>query len=131
VTDTTALLPSSQPADGEEGERRAAGPWYHGTKYVLAPGQELSATGARQADPSYPGHIRHVWVTTKPLAAAMHATKHGREYWDLGHVYQVEPVVPADVELDPLDNGNRASWRSPTGFRVVRDMGTPAQLWDG
>lgn len=103
--------------------------FFHGTKHSLQPGQELTADAARQADPSYPSHIQHVWVTTKPLAAATHATKHGRQYWDQGHVYQVEPLHPEDVEVDPLDNGNRNSWRSSSGFRVVRHAGTPAQLW--
>jgi len=122
--------PKPEMESAAERPRPPGGPWYHGTKHELAPGQELTATGARQADSGYPGHIRHVWVTTKPLAAAMHATKHGTEYWDSGHVYQVEPLAPADVEIDPLDNGNGASWRSPTGFRVIRDIGTPTQLWE-
>lgn len=103
--------------------------FYHGTKHTFEPGQELTAAGAKQSDSSYPGHIRHVWATTKPLLAATHATKHGREYWDSGHVYKVEPMHPDDVEQDPLDNGNKTSFRSPTGFRVVEHMGTPTQLW--
>lgn len=103
--------------------------YYHGTRYALEVGQELTASGARRANPAYPRHIRHAWVTTGVLNAVAHATKHGREFWDAGHVYLVEPLSPADVELDPLDNGSRSSWRSTAGFRVVRDMGTPAQLW--
>jgi hypothetical protein len=112
------------------GHREHVGQLYHGTKARVEPGRELTAAGARQANPDYPGHIRHVWVTTKPLSAAMHAAKHGKEYWDTGHVYQVEPLYPEDVELDPLDNGNKASFRSPTGFRVMRDIGSPAWLWE-
>jgi hypothetical protein len=109
------------------GQSLPAGEFYHGTKDRFEPGEHLTATGARQANPYYP---RHVWATAKPLSAATHATKHGREYWDTGRVYQVEPLLPEDVELDPLDNGNKASFRSPSGFRVVRDMGSPAQLWE-
>ncbi len=109
-------------------ENLSAGQFCHGTKYTFEPGQEITARGAKQADSSYPGHIQHVWVSTKPLAASTHAIKHGREYWDLGHVYQVEPLHSADVELDPLDNGNKASYRSRSGFRVIRNMGSPANL---
>lgn len=104
--------------------------FFHGTKHTLELGQELTSSGAKQADPEYPRHIQHVWATTKPLVAATHATKHGKEYWDKGHVYQIEPLHPEDVEQDPLDNGSKTSFRSPTGFRVTRDMGSPGQLWD-
>jgi hypothetical protein len=100
--------------------------FYHGSAHHFEIGQELTAEGARQANPAYPPHIRHVWAATKPLVAASHGTK--LSTWDSGHVYQVEPLHPEDVELDPLGNG--ASVRSPSGFRVVRNIGSPAQLWD-
>ena len=104
--------------------------FYHGTKYTFEAGQELTATGAKQADSSYPEHIQHVWATTKPLAAATHAIKHGKEYWDSGRVYQFTSLRSDDVELDPLDNGNKSSYRSPSGFRVVKNMGSSSKLWN-
>lgn len=104
--------------------------FFHGTRYEMGVGDELTAENARRADPGYPPHIRHVWATTKPLIAATHATKSGPQYWDSGHVYQVEPIHPDDVEIDPLDNGSKTSFRSPTGFRVTQDLGSPAKLWD-
>jgi hypothetical protein len=101
--------------------------YYHGTACSLEPGTLLTADGARRADPSYPAHIRHVWATTLPLVAASHATKNGGPAsWDTGHVYEVEPIA-SDVEPDPMCGS--ASWRSPSGFRVVRRVGSPAELW--
>jgi hypothetical protein len=102
--------------------------YYHGTVCEFRVGDELTADGARASDAGYPAHIRYVWAASKPLVAAMHVIKHGRGYWDAGHVYVVEAVDAGDVEPDPLDQGG-SSYRSAAGFRVVRRAGSPADLW--
>jgi 8-oxo-dGTP diphosphatase len=103
------------------------GPYFHGTKDELQVGDEVSADAARARHPEYPAHIQHAWASTKPLVASTHATKHGREYWDTGHVYEVAPLGD-DVEHDPISDRS-GDVRSRAGFRVVRHVGTPTELW--
>ena len=96
------------------------GTYYHGSSHVFDPGQELTPHGAPE---SY--RTGHVWAAGKPLLAARHA--YSRQVPGApGRVYEVHAMAD-DVEADPIMRGT-SSVRSPTGFRVVRDLGNAEDL---
>jgi len=93
--------------------------FYHGTPATLRPGDVV--------------HPSFGWahVTTGPLVAATYALHHhGNDSG--GHIYEVAPLD--DVEQDARMGGVGAtsSYRSRSGFQVVREYGrTPEQVYYG
>jgi hypothetical protein len=92
-----------------------AGTYFHGSSHVFDPGEALTPREG----------YGHVWASGKPMLAARHA-------WSRqipgapGRVYEVRAMAD-DVEPDPI-MPETSSVRSPTGFRVTRDLGNAEDL---
>lgn len=117
------------------GERRAVtvedhdhvrGPFLHGTRAVLAPGEELRTGFTSHFQPGRVLH--HVYFTTLEPTAAWGAQLACALVGEPGpgHVYEVEPTGPFEDDPNVTDKkfpGNpTASYRSTHPLRVVREV---------
>lgn len=102
------------------------GPFLHGTRAVLAPGEELR-TGYTSAYQQ--GRVlRHVYfttlVTTAAWGAQLSCALSGED--GPGHVYEVEPLAPFEDDPNVTDKkfpGNPTqSFRTEGALRVVREV---------
>ena len=109
-----------------ESHAHVEGPYFHGTKAVLAPGDELvTGYGSNFEEGRV---LRHLYFTTLVPTAAwgaqLAAALAGRE--DPGHVYVVEPAGPFEDDPNVTDKkfpGNPTrSFRTSEPLRVVREV---------
>lgn len=102
------------------------GPFLHGTRAVLAPGEELVPGFTSNFDTGRA--LRHVYLTTLESTAAWGAqlacALAGEE--GPGHVYVVEPLGPFEDDPNVTDKrfpGNPTrSYRTVDPLRVVREL---------
>ena len=113
-----------------ESHAHVRGPFFHGTKAVLAPGDELVTGYGSNFEESRV--LKHLYFTTLVPTAAwgaqLAAALAGSE--ERGHIYVVEPVGPFEDDPNVTDKrfpGNPTrSYRTPHPLRVVREL----EDWD-
>lgn len=126
TTDPTAFVPVTY-----ETCERIAGPFYHGTKSVLAPGTELvPGYGSNYQDGRVSNNIYFTaLVETAAWGAELASALAGTG--DRGHIYVVEPTGP--FEDDPNVTNKRfpgnvtQSYRTRHPLRVVEELAD----WEG
>ena len=99
-----------------------AGPFYHGTKAALGPGDLLSAGFSSNYRPEV--IMNHIYFTALPDGAGLAAEIAALD--GTPHVYEVEPT--GDFEDDPnvtdkkFPGNPTRSYRSASPLRVVREI---------
>ncbi|PCN48654.1 NAD(+)--rifampin ADP-ribosyltransferase [Curtobacterium sp. 'Ferrero'] len=102
------------------------GPFFHGTRAVLAPGESLGAGRPSNYRPEVV--MRHVYFTALPDGAGLAAELAVELAGGVGepHVYEVEPTGPWEDDPNVTDKrfpGNPTrSYRSTEPLRVVREV---------
>lgn len=108
----------------DSARRRALdeGPFYHGTKAALAPGEMLTAGG--QSNYQQDLRMNHVYFTALPNGAGLAAELAQGE--GPGHVYLVEPTGPFEDDPNVTDKkfpGNPTrSYRTREPLRIVAEL---------
>lgn len=107
-------------------EKHGAGPFFHGTRVELAPGEELVAghgSNFQRGRTSNNVYFTSL-ITTAAWGAQLASALHGDD--DSGRVYEVEPLGPFEDDPNVTDKkfpGNPTrSYRSRHPLRVVAEV---------